>query len=271
MTDHALLEGGVVLGAAENVGHELPENGTATHELNHARGYGGAKKAAAVKPPYDPRCKLELAGESGSYPIGVHLGIALGDGSAQQFAGAHGVEQPFSGQRIDESGRVTYHGPVLADHRALRKRRHLRRGQDVAVKAGARHVEFLLADENLQMLAQLGLVMRSHAAANADRQMIATREGPDIAVKVRKELDDDGVFGLRNEIALRDFKFVLLERTRFGQKLVARAGGEYQKVGGVPFAFDAIARFFSRRVDGDDVGAAHFAAGFAGAVQQQTV
>src|SRR5215813_5829724 len=101
--------------------------------------------------------------------------------------------------------------------------------------------------------------------------MVATREGPDIAVEVRKELDDDGVFGLRNEIALRDFKFVLLKRTRFGQKLVARAGGEYQKIGGVPFAIDAITRFFSRRVHRDDVRTADFAAGFACAVQQQTV
>src|SRR5262249_1199128 len=50
MADHPLLEGGVVLSAAENVGHQLPEDGTAAHELNHARGDGSAKERAAVKP-----------------------------------------------------------------------------------------------------------------------------------------------------------------------------------------------------------------------------
>ncbi len=32
--------------------------------------------------------------------------------------------------------------------------------------------------------------------------MIAAREGPNVAVEMRKKLDDDGIFGLRDEIAL---------------------------------------------------------------------
>ena len=36
--------------------------------------------------------------------------------------------------------------------------------------------------------------------------MIAARERPDVPLEVRKKFDDDGVRGLRNEIALSDFQ-----------------------------------------------------------------
>src|SRR6266404_927130 len=101
--------------------------------------------------------------------------------------------------------------------------------------------------------------------------MIAAREGPDVAVKVGKEFDDDGVGGLRDEVALRDFEFVFLKRTRFGEKLIAGSGSENQKVCGMPLAFDGVARLFTGGVHGNDVRAMHLAAGILGAFQEQAI
>ena len=52
--------------------------------------------------------------------------------------------------------------------------------------------------------------MRFHAAANTDGEMIAAREGPDVAFEMGEEFYGDGVGGLRNEIALGHFQFVAL-------------------------------------------------------------
>src|SRR2546430_10877818 len=51
----AALQAGIVLSAAEEVAHQLPENRAASDELHHARGYGGFEKRDAV----------EKAGEGG--------------------------------------------------------------------------------------------------------------------------------------------------------------------------------------------------------------
>jgi len=73
--------------------------------------------------------------------------------------------------------------------------------------------------------------------------MIATRERPDVAVKVRQEFDGDCVGDSGNEIALRHFKFVALKRTSFGKQVIASTRGEDQKIGGLPLTVDAITRF----------------------------
>src|SRR5262249_1540495 len=101
--------------------------------------------------------------------------------------------------------------------------------------------------------------------------MIAAGKRPDVAVKVRKELDDDGVSALRNEIALGDFEFVFLERARFGEKLIARTGCQHQKVRAVPLSVNTEARLFGGSVDRNDVGAANLAASLARAVKEQAV
>ncbi len=75
--------------------------------------------------------------------------------------------------------------------------------------------------------------------------MIAAGEGPDVTVKARKKLDDDGVGGLGNEVALCDFEFVFLQSAGFGEKLIASACRQHQEIGGMPFAFDGVARFFT--------------------------
>src|SRR5207248_3959375 len=105
---------------------------------------------------------------------------------ADEFSGAHGVEKAFTVDRNDECGSVAYQRPIFADDGALRKCRNLRRRENVAVKAGGFGGKLLFADESLQVRAEFRLIVRSHAAADTDRQMIATREGPDVAVKMRK-------------------------------------------------------------------------------------
>jgi len=101
--------------------------------------------------------------------------------------------------------------------------------------------------------------------------VIATREGPDITVKVRKKFDDDGIGGLRNEIALSNFEFVALEGPCFGQKLIACAGSEHEKVRGAPLAFDGVAGLFARSVHGDDMRAVYLAASVLRSFKQQTI
>src|SRR5215467_535298 len=169
MTNHALFQGRVILGAAENIGHELAEDGAAAHKLDHARGNGGAQERATVETAYDARREFKLAGESGADPVAVSLRIAFGNGFAQKFARTHGVEQAFACKRIDESGGVSDERPVFPDHCTLRKRGNLRGREHVAVKAGVFGLEVLLADENLQVLTELGLCVRSHAAADTHR------------------------------------------------------------------------------------------------------
>src|SRR5579862_8115632 len=101
--------------------------------------------------------------------------------------------------------------------------------------------------------------------------MVAAGEGPDIPVEVRKKFDDDGIFGARNEIALGDLKFVLLERAGFWKQLVACAGGKNQEVRGMPLALHAIARLFRRGIHRYDTRTVDGTTGFARAVEQQAI
>ena len=113
--------------------------------------------------------------------------------------------------------------------------------------------------------------MRRHAAANSYRQMITTRERPDVAFEIAQEFNGDGVGGLWNKIALGHFQFVGLEGAGFRKKLIFCAAGEDQEVGGAPVAIDAIARFVGRSVDVQDARAMHDAARFRGAIEQKAI
>src|SRR5260370_2182069 len=168
MAYDALFERSVVLRTAENIGHDLAENGAAAEELHHARGDGGTEECATVKAAHDARGEFEFVGEGRAKPVGVHLGIAFGDGFAEKFAGAHGVEQSFTSEGIDKSGRIADERPIFADDRALRKCRNLWRGKNMAVEARGFGGKFLLADKRLQVSAKFVLIVRGHAAADAD-------------------------------------------------------------------------------------------------------
>src|SRR5256884_7508576 len=172
----AALQAGIVLSAAEEVAHQLPENRAASDELHHARGYGGSEKRAAIETADDARGKFQLGRECGLDPGRIFLRAALRQRTAKKLAGADCVEQPFASERIDPGGGVADQRPVLADNVALRKRALLRRGQDVAVELCAFRWKVLLLDKRLQMPAKLRAGMRGHAAADSDREMIAARE-----------------------------------------------------------------------------------------------
>src|SRR5208282_3132367 len=95
--------------------------------------------------------------------------------------------------------------------------------------------------------------MRSHAAADSDGEMIAAREGPDVAFEVREKFYGDGVGGLRNEITLGHFQFVAMERARFGGDLIACASGQDEEIRAVPFAIDGVARLGRAGIHAENV------------------
>src|SRR5260221_14512479 len=101
--------------------------------------------------------------------------------------------------------------------------------------------------------------------------MIAARKRPDVALKVRKKFYGNGVRGLRDEVPLRHFQFIALQRPRFRQQAIASAGSQHQKIGGAPLAVNAIARLTPGCVHTDHMRALHFAAGFGGAVEQHAI
>src|SRR5437667_12201630 len=61
----AALQAGIVLSAAEEVAHQLPENRAASDELHHARGYGGSAKRAAIETAEKTRAKIQPGRECG--------------------------------------------------------------------------------------------------------------------------------------------------------------------------------------------------------------
>src|SRR6266567_8726928 len=109
------LQAGIILRAAEEVAHQLPEHRAAPYELNHARGDRTPQKGAAIETPHDARRELEFGGESGLDPRGVLLRAALGERAPQQFAV----------KWIDPRSRISHQRPVLAHDVSFRKRSFL--------------------------------------------------------------------------------------------------------------------------------------------------
>src|SRR5437762_7205408 len=101
--------------------------------------------------------------------------------------------------------------------------------------------------------------------------MVAAGEGPNITFELREEFHDDGVGSLRDEIALRHFEFVTLKGAGLGVQMIASPGGEDQKIGGVPFALDAITRLGGGGVHAHDVRALNLAASFFGAGEEHAI
>src|SRR5258708_29014461 len=113
--------------------------------------------------------------------------------------------------------------------------------------------------------------MRRHTAANSHGEMVAARKGPDIPFEISQKLYGDGVSSLRNEISLRYFQLVALERARLRQQLIARSRGQHQEISGLPFPFLAIAWLQRRSIDAEHVRSPDRAPGFRGEIQQHTV
>src|SRR5258708_1724385 len=154
MAPQSPLQAGVVLRAAEEVAHQLPENRAASQKLHHPRGDSCAQEGAAIKAPHDARRKLELRRKCRSHARRIFFRAAFRQRAAKQLARTHGIEQAFAGQRIDPCRRVPDHGPVFPEHMAFRKRALPRRGQHVTVEARAFGRNFLLLDERVQVRLQ---------------------------------------------------------------------------------------------------------------------
>src|SRR5436305_91252 len=156
-----------------------------------------------------PRATVQLYGENAAE--GANFS------SRQQFPRPNGIKGSLAGERIDPGRRVTDKRPVLSDDISLGKRPLLGRRQYMAVKLCAlrRYVMFL--NKILQVSSQLRARMRGHAPANAYREMIAARERPDVAFKLRQEFDGDGISRLRHEVALRHLQLVPLQCACFGE------------------------------------------------------
>src|SRR4029077_17291448 len=65
------LQTGVILRAAKEIAHKLPEYRPAAHELHHARGDRAAQEGAAIEPPHDARRELQFGAEGSLYPSRV--------------------------------------------------------------------------------------------------------------------------------------------------------------------------------------------------------
>src|SRR5262249_1050355 len=98
--------------------------------------------------------------------------------------------------------------------------------------------------------------------------MVATRERPDITIKVWQEFDSDGIPHHRNEIALRHFKFISLQFACSRQQLISRASRQNKKVRSFPITVNAIAWLVPIRLHRNDVRLPHGASRFACAVEQ---
>src|SRR6267143_3680356 len=197
MAPESALQAGVILCAAEQITHQLPEHRAAAQELNHSRRDRTTQERSTVETPHDSRRELQFGAESGLHPSRVLLRAAFGEGAAQQFARPDRIEKAFAGEGIDPRRRISDERPVFSDDVSFRKRALLRRRQDVAIKLCALRPDIVLFHEGLQMAPQLRAGMRRHAPANAYRELIAAWKRPDIAFELRQELDDDGVAGLR--------------------------------------------------------------------------
>src|SRR5882672_4488292 len=89
----APFQAGIILGAAEEVAHQLAEDRAAAQELHHARRDRASEKRPAVKPANDARRKFELRGKGSLYPGGIFFRAARGQRTPEQFAGAYRVKE----------------------------------------------------------------------------------------------------------------------------------------------------------------------------------
>src|SRR5713101_566227 len=122
MAPESPLQAGVILRAAEQVAHQLPEHRAAPQELNHARRNRTTQERSAIKTPHDARRELQFGAESSLHPRRVLLRTAFGKRAAQQLAGANRIEKSLTGERIHPRSRISDERPVLSDDVTFGKR-----------------------------------------------------------------------------------------------------------------------------------------------------
>src|SRR5712664_1912610 len=109
------LQAGVILRAAEQIAHQLPEHRAAPQELHHARRNRTTQDRSAIKTPHDARRELQFGAEGSFHPSRVLLRAALGERAAHQFAGANRIEKSLTGERIHPRSRISDERPFLSD------------------------------------------------------------------------------------------------------------------------------------------------------------
>src|SRR5216110_2797734 len=119
------LQAGVILRAAEQIAHQLPEHRAAAQELNHASGHRAAEERSAIEAPHDARREFQFGAESSLHPSRVLFRAAFCKRAAQQFAGANGIEKAFACEGINPGGRISDERPVLTDDVSFGKRAFL--------------------------------------------------------------------------------------------------------------------------------------------------
>src|SRR5713101_3475888 len=93
----APLQAGIILGAAEEVAHQLAEDRAAAQELHHARRDRASEKRPAIKPANDARRKFELRRKRSLHPRGIFFRAPRGQRTPEQFAGANRIKKSFAG------------------------------------------------------------------------------------------------------------------------------------------------------------------------------
>jgi hypothetical protein len=267
----ALAKAGVVLRTAEKVAQQIAECCAAASELDHARGDCAAKESAAKNKADETRGDFEVGDEFGAESRGIAFRLALDQRLGEQIARAKSIEEAFTGDGVDACRGVSRKGPVLAGNFSVAQRAELGRGENVAVETRAVDGDFLVANEAVEEIAQrLGCVL-GHLGANADGEMVGTRERPDVTGHAVQEFDFDEILARRNEIAESDFEILGAKRGGAGEELIACASSENDEIGCVVFASGRELYFTRIGIHTSDARVMDSTSGGFGALEQKAV
>src|SRR5260370_7838467 len=92
MAPKSPLQAGVILRAAEEIPHQLPEYRAAAHELNHASGDRAAQEGSTIETPHNARREFQFRTKGCLHPSRVLLRAAFRHRAAQQLPAPHRVE-----------------------------------------------------------------------------------------------------------------------------------------------------------------------------------
>lgn len=239
--------------------------------MNHASRDGAAEKSAAENATDEARGDFEIADEFGAKARGIIFGLSGNKRLREEVAGTEGVEKAFAGDGVNAGGGVSGERPVAAGDFAVAQSAEFRRWKNVAIKLRARDGNFFFANESIEEIAQALRGVLRHFRADPDGEMVSARKGPEIAGHAIEEFDFDDFFFDGNEVAESDFEIARTKRSCAGEELVARAGGEDDKIGGVFCARCGERNLRAGSVHAGDASVMHSASGGFGTAEEQAV
>src|SRR6185437_7308859 len=139
---------------------------------------------------------------------------------ARQIAGAHRVIKSFASDWIDKAAGIANREPSIARHAIRFPPWRFERRKHVPIKWSALEADRLFAHVLLKARAQGA--GRLALSTNADRQMSAAREYPDVAFELRQKLDID-VIALARDVVTESKHRV--GRAIFGADIAQRIAG----------------------------------------------